>query len=148
MSEPLPRGVVASFSVWAHNSTADALDRLLKLVRDNIINSLGNDAPLIMLSIKELSLTPNYTAFFNSMNSSPSPAASISLSSSRLLGLSGLSNRDPAEVAPDLRKIMARMWKDLDRSSQLVSKAGWGQETFLSRGQALLFLYGAKHIYM
>ncbi|KAI0384461.1 FAD-binding domain-containing protein [Hypomontagnella monticulosa] len=102
-----PPGVVASFSAWAYNSTVDEMNRLLQPVRDNILNSLGNDASLITFSIDEPSLTPNYTALFDAMNSSPSTAASISLSSSRLLGRPELSDRDPAEIAYYLRKIMA-----------------------------------------
>ncbi|KAI1412072.1 FAD-binding domain-containing protein [Hypoxylon sp. FL1857] len=102
-----PPGVIASFSVWAYNSTTEAFEDLLGSLRRNILDGLGDNASQITLSIGDLSTTLNYTTFFESMNSSPSPAGEISLSSSRLLGRLELSDRNSTEVASYLKRIMA-----------------------------------------
>ncbi|KAF2967665.1 hypothetical protein GQX73_g5906 [Xylaria multiplex] len=102
-----PPGIVASLSLWSYNSTHQSLGDLLAPLKENVLKSLGNASSLISMTISEPSTTPNYTAFFNAINASPSVAGQISLSSSRLLGRSELSELPQADLGLYLRRIMA-----------------------------------------
>ncbi|OTA54456.1 FAD-binding domain-containing protein [Hypoxylon sp. EC38] len=101
-----PPGVVISFSVWAYNSTTDALKSSLDSLRQRILEGIGANANLITVSVEEPSKTSNYADFFESMNLSPSSAGEISLSPSRLLGRPELSDRNVTEVAKYLKRVM------------------------------------------
>jgi FAD/FMN-containing dehydrogenase len=104
LSGPVP-GVLISFNVWALNMTADTMDSLLSAVHQTISASLNNRS-LVSVSISNASISNNYTNFFMSMNSSPSSAGQVSLTSSRLLGRAQLSDLPLDQVAAYFQRIM------------------------------------------
>ncbi|GAP91799.1 putative isoamyl alcohol [Rosellinia necatrix] len=105
LSQP-PPGNALNFNLWSYNSTPEAMTALLAPVRENVLRSLGNASSLISMTISEPTTTPNYTAFFDALNASPSVAGSVSLASSRLLGRSELSELPRADLASYLKRIM------------------------------------------
>ncbi|KAI0535178.1 FAD-binding domain-containing protein [Xylaria digitata] len=102
-----PPGIVASLSLWSYNSTHQSLGALLAPLKENVLKSLGNASTLVSMTISAPTTTQNYTAFFKAINASPSVAGQISLSSSRLLGRSELSELPQADLSLYLKRIMA-----------------------------------------
>ncbi|KAI0459497.1 FAD-binding domain-containing protein [Xylaria acuta] len=125
LSQP-PPGNVASLDLWAYNSTHESLGALLTTVRENILKSLGNSSSLISMTISEPTTTPNYTAFFNAINTSPSPAGQIGLASSRLLGHLELSELPQADLGLYLKRIMASHTKGAGSVLSIVLQSGPG----------------------
>ncbi|KAH8649192.1 hypothetical protein BX600DRAFT_484096 [Xylariales sp. PMI_506] len=108
-----PPGVVASFSLWAYNSTVGAYRNRIETLNSTIMDNLGEDATRISLTIGELSVTSNYSTFFASMNSSPSTAGAISLSSSRLLGREEVTEIALEELSGYLQRVMRSQISDV-----------------------------------
>ncbi|KAI1292421.1 FAD-binding domain-containing protein [Xylaria venustula] len=105
LSQP-PPGNILNFTIWSYNYTPEAMTALLAPVRENVLKSLGSASSLISMTVSEPTTTPNYTAFFDELNVSPSTAGSVSLISSRLLGRSELSELPRAGLALYLKRIM------------------------------------------
>ncbi|KAJ8133250.1 hypothetical protein O1611_g377 [Lasiodiplodia mahajangana] len=109
ISGPIP-GVLLSFNVWALNMSSEAMSSLLKPLQSEILSKLS-DASLVSFNIGTPS-TSTYSDFFSAINASPSTAGQISISSSRLLGRSQLSDLAFDEVALYLQRIMVSQIED------------------------------------
>jgi hypothetical protein len=122
----LPPGVVGSMSFWALNMTREKLASVLAPMNASVYAALGDAASLVSFSIAEPSASNNHTAFFESMNSSPSSAGQVSLSSSRLLGRPHLSDLPLAELASSLKQIMATQTEEEGGSLTIGLQGGPG----------------------
>ncbi|KAM3065110.1 hypothetical protein ACMFMG_006131 [Clarireedia jacksonii] len=102
-----PPGIVTSLSVWSFSLSPNELNSTLYSAHTEVMKTLGDDASLVAFSISEVTTTANYTAFFQSMNGSPSGTSEGGLSPSRLIGRAELCDRDIKDVVSLFQRVMA-----------------------------------------
>ncbi|KAI1450607.1 hypothetical protein F5Y02DRAFT_413329 [Annulohypoxylon stygium] len=102
-----PTGAALSLSFWAYNSTVDDLASKLKSLQEQLLNVSTAASTALNVVVAEPSITPNFSAFFDSMNAAGSAAGTGGVSSSRLLGRAELSDRPLQEVRSYLQRVMA-----------------------------------------
>ncbi|CAI6089480.1 unnamed protein product [Clonostachys chloroleuca] len=117
LSSP-PPGVICNLAIWSFTSTLQDFNNTISSARDKLLDSLGEDANLVSLTISGLSTTANYSAFFQGSNSSPSQASAGGLMSSRLLGRNELTGHTTEAVDSFLQRLMVS--KDQDAGAFLV----------------------------
>lgn len=102
-----PPGIILSLNFWAYNTTIEAFGEVMNNARDAVMGDLGTSAPLVALDITEPVVTASYSALYDGMNASPSPAGSVSLVTSRLLGRGQFDNRELDDMVGYWQRITA-----------------------------------------
>lgn len=101
-----PPGMTTSLIFWSFNMTVDKFSSILTPLKESIVDNLGDAAGTLSISLSNVSVT-NCTAFFHSINASPSVAGSGGVSSSRPLGRSHLSEPPLEALTSHIKKIAA-----------------------------------------